>query len=658
MKRFLCYDTNDAASGRINVDNRGMLKPVDSELSDTSTNPVQNKVIKSALDALSEEMQTWTQGVIQDVNAAGSAAVQSVQTTGDAQVQRVTAEGTRQTTNAKAQADAAAQSADSAAQSAQQAAESAAVYDDVVADVNQLKQDLAQKVGYAAFENVDAEYVVGGYVKYSDGTITATPNASHTDYIHINGAARLEVYGNLSSAGAIVAFYDSKKQYMQSISHPGNGITTVDIDLTDPLYKDASYVVASVYGDGDKYCRLIAKYNIAGIEETANKAANDATGALALAGNALTIVTPYDTTFFDINYAEVMEDTQRYPGTDGVVYGGNNNTHSVEMPVEGGKTYYFYFPERNRTSIVYTETEGFVTGQIYPKPDIKSDYAYYLDAYVVEVHLPQTAKRLMFYYYNGEYDPAYREKCVVSEGEWNPYTATQIKAQYIPKSVSNRHFGTFSVIGDSYSSFAGYMANKNADVWYPASSHGMDDTNDVERVEQTWWWKFANEYGSRLIENNSWSGSTVSYDGYGTGLIDGKETSFIERSDLLTNPELIIVFGATNDSWVATDTGRTDFLGTYMYKPYADYTDSDLTYFRPALACLLDKLTHRNVGAKIVFVLNQSTSNIKDSVTAICQHFGIPVLQLNGISLGHSHPTEAGMETIKDQLIEFLKNIN
>ena len=78
MKKFLCYDTNDAASGKINVDSRGMLKPnstvpsgstpyqqlvtdgdgnarwedkmvVDSELSDTSTTPVQNKVINSAL---------------------------------------------------------------------------------------------------------------------------------------------------------------------------------------------------------------------------------------------------------------------------------------------------------------------------------------------------------------------------------------------------------------------------------------------------------------------------------------------------------------------------------------------------------------------------------------------------------------------------------
>ena len=92
---------------------------------------------------LYQEMQTWAHGVIQDVNAAGSAAVQSVQSAGDTQVQRVTDEGTTQTANAKAQADAAAQSAAGAAQSAQEAAESAAVYGDVVADVNQLKQDLS-----------------------------------------------------------------------------------------------------------------------------------------------------------------------------------------------------------------------------------------------------------------------------------------------------------------------------------------------------------------------------------------------------------------------------------------------------------------------------------------------------------------------------------
>ena len=107
---------------------------------------------------LYQEMQTWAQGVIQDVNAAGSAAVQSVQSAGDTQVQRVTDEGTTQTANAKAQADAATQSAAGAAQSAQEAAESAAVYDDVVADVNQLKQDLSDvnKIAEKAYIMTDA----------------------------------------------------------------------------------------------------------------------------------------------------------------------------------------------------------------------------------------------------------------------------------------------------------------------------------------------------------------------------------------------------------------------------------------------------------------------------------------------------------------------
>ena len=111
-----------------------------------------------SIQTLCQEMQTWAQGVIQDVNAAGSAAVQSVQTAGDAQVQRVTDEGETQTANAKAQADAAAQSSADAAQSAQQAAESAAVYDNVVADVTRLKQDLSDvnKIAEKAYIMTDA----------------------------------------------------------------------------------------------------------------------------------------------------------------------------------------------------------------------------------------------------------------------------------------------------------------------------------------------------------------------------------------------------------------------------------------------------------------------------------------------------------------------
>lgn len=43
MKKFLCYDTNDAVSGKINVDNRGMLKP-NSTVPSTNGTPYQQLV--------------------------------------------------------------------------------------------------------------------------------------------------------------------------------------------------------------------------------------------------------------------------------------------------------------------------------------------------------------------------------------------------------------------------------------------------------------------------------------------------------------------------------------------------------------------------------------------------------------------------------------
>ena len=43
MKKFLCYDTNDAASGKINVNGNGMLKP-NSTLPSTNSEPYQQLV--------------------------------------------------------------------------------------------------------------------------------------------------------------------------------------------------------------------------------------------------------------------------------------------------------------------------------------------------------------------------------------------------------------------------------------------------------------------------------------------------------------------------------------------------------------------------------------------------------------------------------------
>ena len=68
-----------------------------------------------------------------------------------------------------------------------------------------------------------------------------------------------------------------------------------------------------------------------------------------------------------------------------------------------------------------------------------------------------------------------------------------------------------SVLGDSYSTFEGYIPLGHA-VWYTKRS----DTKrtDVDDVKQTWWWQLISRGGYILGQNDSYSGATISYRGY------------------------------------------------------------------------------------------------------------------------------------------------
>ena len=245
----------------------------------------------------------------------------------------------------------------------------------------------------------------------------------------------------------------------------------------------------------------------------------------------------------------------------------------------------------------------------------------------------------------------YAPAVYIYNGE-KPYDVKE-EIEKINNKTSPIHYNTFSIIGDSYSTFKGYLSNSKAPSWYPASSSGMGDTNNVEKVEQTWWYKFANEYGSRMILNNSWSGSTIGYDSYGEGLEDGKTSCFINRlgEEYIGKPEMLLVFGGTNDVWASNDTGRPDFLGEYKY---SDFTEADFKFFRPALAYMFSELRKKNIGMKIIFVLNTGLNKIKESVQVICKYYEISLLELSDIDKAHSHPTDSGMTAISKQLINFL----
>ncbi len=195
-----------------------------------------------------------------------------------------------------------------------------------------------------------------------------------------------------------------------------------------------------------------------------------------------------------------------------------------------------------------------------------------------------------------------------------------------------------TIFGDSYSTFEGYVTPDSMELWY-FKGKTLNRT-DVVDVKQTWWWQLIKEKGWKLERNNSWSGATISYTGY-----DKKDyhfKSFITRLDNLGNPDIILLFGATNDAWAGSPIGE--------YK-YSDFQDSDFYAFRPAFSYLLEQLQERYPTAELYVISNcELREEIPSSMRTICEHYGVKMIQLKDIDKRNGHPTIKGMRQIADQV--------
>lgn len=200
-----------------------------------------------------------------------------------------------------------------------------------------------------------------------------------------------------------------------------------------------------------------------------------------------------------------------------------------------------------------------------------------------------------------------------------------------------------SILGDSYSTFEGYLQPDTNYVWYNIVPKRK---TDVTSVKQTWWHKFIKENGYRLCVNNSFSGSTICNTGYREA--DYSDRSFITRMDKLGCPDIIFIFGATNDSWAGVP------LGEYRY---ADWTKADLYRFRPGMAYMLEQMIERYPNVELYFLLNSGLKEeINESVRTICKHYGVDCIELQDIDTLSGHPSVKGMEQICEQIKQFIKN--
>lgn len=231
---------------------------------------------------------------------------------------------------------------------------------------------------------------------------------------------------------------------------------------------------------------------------------------------------------------------------------------------------------------------------------------------------------------------------VLSTGD---ITVRWANASKVGMSIPFKQYSSFSVLGDSFSTCTGYTDPTTNRQWYPTNdpnAQGYNTGNNVTDVKYTWWYILCNETDLYLMNNASYSGSTIGYDSYGSGTADGKTTSFITRTDDLAKSSLLFVFGGTNDAWAQEQ------IGSYKY---SDWTEADLSYFAPAVAYLIDKLQKQYIGMKIVFIENDElASAYKTAMETVCDHYSVPVIKLSNISKTYSHPNIVGMRQIADQV--------
>ena len=213
--------------------------------------------------------------------------------------------------------------------------------------------------------------------------------------------------------------------------------------------------------------------------------------------------------------------------------------------------------------------------------------------------------------------------------------------------VSAQSSKSVSILGDSYSTFQGYLQPDTNAVWYWDSPEAQN--TDVHSVRETWWHQFIKKNGYRLCVNNSFSGSTICNSGYKRDkpdYADYSDRSFVTRMKNLGCPDIIFVFGGTNDSWAGSPIGE--------YK-YAGWMTEDLYAFRPAMAKMLSFMVDYYPNVEIYFLLNDGLKEeINESVKTVCAYYQIPCIELKEIDKINGHPSIKGMKQICEQIEAYL----
>ena len=386
-----------------------------------------------------ERINTAVSGAVEAVTAQETKSVQAVAAQGEASVAAVTAEGERVLGTIPAD------------------------YTTLSNGVSQLKDDIVTKLDKNAVGETELKFTNSGYVRATDGVITESPSAQNTGLFLICGVSKIIAHVNLSDAGAKIAFFSGSKEYLKDISVVSGGNEEIELNILSDDYKNAKYCIVSNYGSDTKIAKVIgiaasidtkadaaqAKADAAQAKADAAQAKADAAQAKADAAQA---ISPARTTFFtDVNLATTnfVKNTNQIAYNDGIV-NANADAWSLKITCEPNSDYYVHIPDRNRKNAVESETGEFINGETYTLIPVTVESYNGID--VLKITTGENAKAIMLYYMYGVYDyEANKNKIVIVKDKWtqNPYA--HIPSKYLPKELfsQSKHYGTFSIIGDS-----------------------------------------------------------------------------------------------------------------------------------------------------------------------------------------------------------------
>lgn len=217
--------------------------------------------------------------------------------------------------------------------------------------------------------------------------------------------------------------------------------------------------------------------------------------------------------------------------------------------------------------------------------------------------------------------------------------------------------GNILIFGDSYSAFH----KDGIDDKYPYGNkpYYPNDIDDVDDLEDMWFSHLLKETKGQIVRNDSLSGASICGTSYGEDTYDrGNGWCFSARLEKRIKEgyfsknkiDTIFIFGGTNDVGVTP-------IGQLKYR---DWTENDKLKPLPGACYFFDTL-RRNVprSTRIYFVLNNSikTSNLAlyEGYKECCKKYVIGFIECSTIAKASGHPTAAGMKTISDDIVKYLK---